>query len=232
MSHFVRHRWIPNRRRPTGRCVWIAALALLALVPSGCVHRRLMVRSNPSDALVYVDNQQIGTTPCSVDFTYYGTREIRLVKPGYETLTVNQPIPTPWYEVPPLDFFSENLAFHEIHDNRTVSYNLVPQVIVPTQQLLERGNQLRQETLQAPVTPASGVQPSGMMPPPTVYPNSMAPSSPAPYLAPAPPPVPTSTLPPPATAPFAAPQLPAAAPAPVGMPSPQQGKPLVSPPLR
>ena len=57
-------------------------------------------------ALVYVDSQQNGTTPCAVDFTYYGTREIRLVKPGFETLTVNQPIPTPWYETPGVDFIS------------------------------------------------------------------------------------------------------------------------------
>ena len=91
-----------------------------------------MCARNPPGALVYVDNQQIGTTPCSVDFTYYGTREIRLVKPGYETLTVNQPIPAPWYQIPPLDFFSENLVPTKIRDNRTVIYNLAPQVIVPT----------------------------------------------------------------------------------------------------
>jgi PEGA domain len=122
-------------------------------MPGGCVRRRLNVFSNPPGALVYVDNQQIGTTPCSVDFTYYGTREIRLVKPGYETLTVNQPIPTPWYEIPPLDFISENLVATKIRDNRTVSYNLAPQLIVPNEQLLERANQLRQETQQYPVAP-------------------------------------------------------------------------------
>ena len=58
-----------------------------------------MVRSNPPGAMVYVDNQPIGTTPCATDFIYYGTREIRLVKAGYETLTVNQPLPAPWYEI-------------------------------------------------------------------------------------------------------------------------------------
>ena len=114
------------------RTVCVALLAMAMLLPSGCVRRRLNVRSNPPGALVYVDNQQIGTTPCSVDFTYYGTREIRLVKPGYETLTVNQPIPAPWYQIPPLDFFSENLVPTKIRDNRTVIYDLAPQVIVPT----------------------------------------------------------------------------------------------------
>jgi hypothetical protein len=226
MSHSARHHWTLDRRWPASRHVWIAALVLAALVPSGCVRRRLMVRSNPAGALVYVDNQQIGTTPCSVDFTYYGTREIRLIKPGYETLTVNQPIPTPWYEVPPLDFVSENLAPSEIHDNRTVSYNLVPQVIVPTQQLLDRADQLRQETLQAPVLPAAANQPAGVVAPPMVYPAGPAMSVPAPVSGPAPTYGPPTMGVPPSTAPIAPSPLPTA------VPSSQQGPPLVSPPLR
>src|SRR3990172_531747 len=121
------------RRRAT-----LALLAIGMLLPAGCVRRRLAIRSNPLGAMVFVDNQQIGTTPCSVDFTYYGTREIRLVKPGFETLTVNQPIPTPWYQVPPIDFFSENLWPTGIEDHRTVAFNLQPQVIVPTEQILDR----------------------------------------------------------------------------------------------
>jgi hypothetical protein len=139
--------------------VWLLLLGVLVLTP-GCVRRRLNVHSNPPGALVYVDNQQIGTTPCSVDFTYYGTREIRLVKPGFETLTVNQPIPAPWYQIPPLDFFSENLAMTKIRDNRTVSFNLAPQLIVPNEQLLDRANQLRQDSQQYPVAPADLTTPS------------------------------------------------------------------------
>lgn len=128
-------------------------LFLIAMIApgTGCVRRRLNVRTNPPGALVYVDNQQIGTTPCSVDFTYYGTREIRLIKPGYETLTVNQPIPTPWYQYPPIDFISENLVATKIRDNRTVTYDLAPQIIVPPQQLVDRASQLRQDALQQSV---------------------------------------------------------------------------------
>ncbi len=134
------------------RLVTCAVLMGLMLLP-GCVRRRLMVRSNPPGALVYVDNQMIGTTPCATDFIYYGTREVRLVKAGYETLTINQPIPTPWYQIPPLDFVSENLVTKKIQDFRTVSYDLVPQVIVPTEQLLGRAEELRQSTLQGSVLP-------------------------------------------------------------------------------
>jgi hypothetical protein len=89
-----------------------AALVLLGLC--GCVQRRITIRSNPPGALVYVDKYEIGKTPCSVAYTYYGTREIRLVRDGYETLTLMQWIPPPWYQIPPLDFVSENIVPAEI----------------------------------------------------------------------------------------------------------------------
>jgi hypothetical protein len=170
---------------------WIVLFVLLTLLPvSGCVRRRLNVRTNPPGALVYVDNQQIGTSPCGVDFTYYGTREIRMIKPGYETLTVNQPIPTPWYQIPPLDFVSENLVPTKIRDNRTVTFDLAPQIIVPTEQLLDRANQLRQETGQFPVAPAAVAGPPMSGPPVVTQPI------PGPVVTP-----PPTTLPPPGGAP-------------------------------
>ena len=110
---------------------------------TGCVQRRLTIRSNPPGALVYVDDYPVGTTPVSTDFVYYGTRKIRLVESGYETLSVLQPIPAPWYEYPGLDFISENLVPGEIRDERVVDYQLQPQMVVPSPQLLERGENLR-----------------------------------------------------------------------------------------
>jgi hypothetical protein len=132
----------------------------------GCVQRRLTIRSNPPGALVYVDDYQIGTTPVSTDFVYYGDRKVRLVKSGYETLTVIQPIPTPWYEYPGLDFVSENLIPREIRDERVVEYQLQPQMIVPSQQLLGRAENLRHGAgvPQAPLPPPPGATPFGVPP--------------------------------------------------------------------
>jgi hypothetical protein len=125
------------------------ALALLALIAApGCVRRRLLVRSNPPGAMVYVDNQPIGTTPCATSFTYYGTREIKLVKPGYETLRVEQPIPPPWYQIPPIDFVAENAVPADINDYRTVTYTMSPQIIKPTDHLMAEAEQLRTATQQ------------------------------------------------------------------------------------
>ncbi len=150
-------------------------LAVGCLLQTGCVRRRLMIRSNPPGAMAYVDNQAIGKTPCATDFIYYGTREIRLVKAGYETLTVNQPLPAPWYQVPPLDFVSENVVPRKIQDYRTASFNMVPQVIVPTEQLIARGEQLRQSTLQGAVMPANtGAVPMPVLPPGAALPGVLS----------------------------------------------------------
>ncbi|MBN2216340.1 MAG: PEGA domain-containing protein [Pirellulales bacterium] len=116
---------------------------IIALSLTGCVRRRMTIRSNPPGALVYVDDYEIGTTPVSTNFTYYGTRKIRLVKEGYETLTVMQPIGAPWYQIPPLDFLSENFLPGELRDRRTLCYQLRPQMVVPDSQLRGRAEELR-----------------------------------------------------------------------------------------
>ena len=140
-------------QRPTSSRWCLALLAALMLLPSGCVRRRLNVFSNPPGALVYVDNQQIGTTPCSVDFTYYGTRKIQIVKDNYETLTVKQTFNPPWYQYPPIDFITENFWPWEIRDERVVDFQMIPMQIVPTERLLENGQQLRDSAGQGAITP-------------------------------------------------------------------------------
>lgn len=180
----------------TSRWVRLATcFALLTLLgcASGCVQRRFTIRSNPPGALVYIDDYEVGTTPVSTDFTYYGTRKIRLVKDGYETLTVLQPVPTPWYEWPGIDFVSENLVPGEIRDERILDYQLQPQVIVPTEQLLGRAEELRRNS--------HGGAPSPTMPPPNFAPQPNALPPLAPGLTPEslPAPAPAPSLPPPPT---------------------------------
>lgn len=148
----------------------------------------MFVRSNPPGAMVYIDDYPIGTTPIATSFTYYGTRKIRLVKDGYETLTVQQPVPPAWYQIPPIDFISENLVPGQIRDNRTFEFQLVPQVLVPTEQVLERGEQLRRQT-----HAAAGTPPSALQPPPSRVPGPyVPPPSPGPYA----PATPGAVLPP------------------------------------
>ncbi len=162
---------------------WALLALMLCASQSGCVQRRLMVRTNPPGALLYVDDYPIGTTPCAVNFTYYGTRKIQLVKDGFETLTVMQPIPTPWYEYTPLDFFSENCVPGQIHDQRTLDYQLRPQVLVPTEQLLARGETLRRG-VHATTGTAPQLSPGSVRGPTVLGPAAGPPPGPEPIPAP------------------------------------------------
>ena len=143
-----------------------AACLCLLLPATGCVQRRMTIRSNPPGALVYVDDYQIGTTPVSTDFIYYGTRKIRLVKDGYETLTVRQPFPIPWYEVFPLDFVTENLWPGEIRDERVVDLAMMPAAATPAEEVVARAEQARLSAGSLPAPPSQPVAPRPVVPQP------------------------------------------------------------------
>jgi hypothetical protein len=111
------------------------------------MHRRLTIRSEPPGASVMVDGVEVGYTPASIDYTYYGTREITLTKEGYQTLTTPIKLTTPWYQVFPLEFITDNFALRKINDRREVTYALSPENVEPTQNVENRANNLRSEAL-------------------------------------------------------------------------------------
>ncbi len=126
-------------------CVWVASV--------GCVRRRLMVRTNPPGASVYVDHQYIGTSPAATSTTYYGTREIEVVADGYRTEKVLRTFHPPWYEWPPLDFISETLWPWELRDERIVDIAMVPMQKPTSQELVGRADALRLQASQGLATP-------------------------------------------------------------------------------
>lgn len=77
----------------------------------GCVLRSLTIDSQPSGAMVYLDDELIGETPVTTTFTYYGTRKITLEKVDaegrllYERKIIYEKIKPPFYQILPLDFF-------------------------------------------------------------------------------------------------------------------------------
>lgn len=185
--------------RPSLRAALAVAVATVCLMQVGCVTRRLTVRSNPPGAMVYIDDYEIGPTPVSVPYTYYGTRKIVLVKDGYETLTVMQRIPAPWYDVFPIDFVTENLIPWEIRDQRTVDFTMTPKLVLPRETVRERGQELRQRTQGAAVLPAGTPMPApqGPLPPGVLRNETIPPGAQPPGALRAPPPGPPAVLPPP-----------------------------------
>lgn len=142
--------------KPSRNLLFPVLLTLLILTSfTGCVQRRLQIRSHPEGALVSVDRQPVGNTPLSVPFTYYGTREIQLEKDGYKTVRVEQNIKPPWYERFPVSFFTNHFAGREIRDERLFDFQLQPKDPVNESILIDRANDLRMDiqrgTLTAPI---------------------------------------------------------------------------------
>ena len=126
-------------------------VALLALfVLSGCVERRYTIRSEPPGALVIINGEEIGTTPVSRAFTFYGDRSIRLVREGFEVLDVIQPIDAPLYDNLVTEFFTETLLPYTLRDERNFSYKLSPIKPTDPNELLGRAEVLRADGQKLP----------------------------------------------------------------------------------
>ena len=122
------------------------------LATTGCVQRRLQIRTEPEGAFVSVDRQPVGLSPLSVPYTYYGTREIQLEKDGYKTVRVEQNIRPPWFEWFPISLISNNFAGRDIRDNRVFDFKLEPKQSEDGNLLFQRANDLRQDVQRGTVT--------------------------------------------------------------------------------
>jgi len=98
----------------------------------GCVLRSLTIDSQPPGAMVYLDDELIGETPVTTTFTYYGTRKITLEKVDaegrltYERKIIYEKIKPPFYQILPLDFFSELVIPAKLKDEHYFVYQLDP----------------------------------------------------------------------------------------------------------
>jgi hypothetical protein len=124
---------------------------------SGCVERRYTIRSDPPGATVIVNGEEIGPTPASKSFVYYGDREITLLLDGYETKTVIQPIKAPWWDNYFTEFFTENIVPVSLRDERQFQYQLTPAQSPAQADLRDRAESLRGEARVLPKPRRGGI---------------------------------------------------------------------------
>jgi len=106
----------------------VASLFLTVLVAgtlSGCIERRIEITSEPPGAMVFLNDQQIGTTPTQAVFRYHGVYDVRLEKEGYEPLITSTEAKAPLYENAPLDLIAQALPMR-LHNIQRWHYTLVP----------------------------------------------------------------------------------------------------------
>ncbi len=134
-----------------GRLSWrVGLIGLTVMLPAaaGCIRRTITINTVPQGARVMLNDQEIGTSPVSTDFTWYGDYNVTLQKPGYQTLDTNQVVQTPWYELPGVDFFTEILWPFTVHDKREYTFELQPTTQpISREELLEHARQMQERAI-------------------------------------------------------------------------------------
>jgi len=141
-----------HSRRPNVICLPrlnlpVLALALIVgiLLSSGCVRRTLTIRTVPDGGLVFLNDEEVGFSPVSIDFTWYGDYDVIVRKPGYQTLKTHLLVRQPWYQIPPIDFFAEVLWPGHIHDQHEGNFELQPESLPEIADLIDRAKAMRRD---------------------------------------------------------------------------------------
>ena len=123
---------------------------ILTLGCFGCVERKLTIRSDPPGGKVWLDGVEVGETPVTVPFTFYGTREVVVEKDLYRTVKLVVPVGAPAYQIFPLDFFTEVVLPVNIVDQRVVHVGLERLTATAKEEVLHRATELKKETEKKP----------------------------------------------------------------------------------
>ncbi len=123
--------------------VTLISVVAVVLSATGCVRRTMTITTDPPQAFVYLNGQEVGKSTITTDFTFYGDYNVTIRKQGYETLKTNWQIDPPWYQVVPFDFFAEVLWPGMIHDEHQRHFILSPLQEKSVEELAERANEMK-----------------------------------------------------------------------------------------
>ena len=115
------------------RLQFMLACSLMSVVcglTTGCVHRTLTIRSEPTGATVWLNDKRVGVTPYTQEFLWYGWYRVALMKNGYERLDDRTLIKAPPHQWIPMDLVAELLPI-KLEDTHELSYELVTSQPIP-----------------------------------------------------------------------------------------------------
>jgi PEGA domain len=117
-------------------------LVLIALLLVGCVQRQMTVITDPPGAVVSLNDREMGRTPFTKNFLWYGNYDVTIRKDGYQTLKTTAEITAPFWQFVPFDLVTD---FLPLTDKETIRFSLKPEVPSDPTLLVVRGEQLRQD---------------------------------------------------------------------------------------
>ena len=140
----------------------IAGLTLLTvLAAAGCAERKMTVISDPPGAVVFMDGEEMGVTPVTYKFNFYGGRRFTLKHDGYETHEEIRQISPPLHMAFPMDTIWD-LTPLPARDHKTLEFKLAEQGDPDPEELRNRAEGMR---LRAYEDPELGMKEAGIPPP-------------------------------------------------------------------
>jgi len=115
------------------------------LLATGCVERMLTINTTPQGALVTLNDEEIGISPVTVSFQWYGDYDVRITKEGYETLKTHRQLKGPWYDAFPFDLFAGVLNPNKIVDSYEWTFELKQRQQPGRDELIEDAVQLKKQ---------------------------------------------------------------------------------------
>jgi hypothetical protein len=122
----------------------LVLILFLGPLLTGCVERRLTINTQPQGALIVLNDEEIGVSPVTTSFEWYGDYWVRISKDGYETLDTHRNLKGPWYDQFPFDFFAM------LNPKRTVdsyewTFELKPQLQPTSEELIQRAEEIKKQ---------------------------------------------------------------------------------------
>jgi hypothetical protein len=145
--------------RATWFCVIVAGLLCV-----GCarVQRTVSIDSDPPGAVLLMNDQEVGRTPVTRDFVWYGWYDVILRKEGYKTLKTRAKIIAPAWQWPPFDLLAD-FSPARLKDKHQLSFKLEPEDEPPTtEDMLGRAEQMRVQLQSSPFTRNPATRPVTM----------------------------------------------------------------------
>lgn len=124
-----------------------AVLFVLVLLCSGCVERQLTVKTEPTDALIVLNDEEIGYSPVTINFEWYGDYNVRISKTGYQTLRTHRNLERPMRDKFPFDLFVDALWPRRIVDKYEWTFHLAPYEAADRQDLINSAVSLKKDAL-------------------------------------------------------------------------------------
>ena len=123
----------------------LAFLLVGSLAIGGCVERELTINTEPQGALVILNDEEIGESPTTVNFEWYGDYNIRISKEGYETLSTHRELKAPLHDQFPFDFFAQIVNPGRIVDSYEWTFELSPKRQISREELIQSARKAKEQ---------------------------------------------------------------------------------------